>query len=249
MKVVPRSLKNILAAGFLLCLMLCSLAPGRERGSNGVKPTISQTPEKAGYYQSPGTKRMAERLAQIYRDQDFRTDPSKDQERADYYRAGLKQNLDLRTELKARLALAGSLLKAGESAAAVSEIESLRRMAEEKGVTLAPFFVKEMRQLLAIAYLRMGEQENCLLHHNRESCIYPIRLSGQHQLKRGSIGAIRELTVLLNEDARDHSARWLLNLAHMTLGEHPQKVPPPWLIPTARFDSEYDIKRFNDVAP
>ncbi|MDQ3252610.1 MAG: hypothetical protein M3R15_01695, partial [Acidobacteriota bacterium] len=48
MKAVPRSLKNILAAGILLCLMLCSLAPGRERGSNGVKPTISQTPEKAG---------------------------------------------------------------------------------------------------------------------------------------------------------------------------------------------------------
>ncbi len=112
--------------------MLAALAPGRERASSGVKPTVSQTPEKTAYYQSPGTKRMAERLAHIYREQDFRTDPSKDKERAEYYRAGLKQSLDLRTELKARIALADSLLKAGESAAAVGEIESLRRIIEEK---------------------------------------------------------------------------------------------------------------------
>ena len=82
-----------------------------------------------------------------------------------------------------------------------------------------------------------------------QSCIYPIRRGGRHQLTRGSTGAIREFSALLREDARDLSARWLLNLAHMTLGEHPQKVTSEWLIPTARFDSEYDIKRFTDVAP
>ncbi|MEJ7709696.1 MAG: VCBS repeat-containing protein [Pyrinomonadaceae bacterium] len=113
----------------------------------------------------------------------------------------------------------------------------------------APFFVKEIRQLLAVAYLRLGEQENCLLNHGHESCIYPLRKQGQHQLKRGSTGAIRELSLLLSEDPNDHSARWLLNLAHMTLGEHPQRVPSQWLIPTERFNSEYDIKRFTDIAP
>ena len=35
----------------------------------------------------------------------------------------------------------------------------------------------------------------------------------------------------------------------MTLGKHPQKVSPPWLIPVERFDSEHHIKRFHDVAP
>ena len=43
-------------------------------------------------------------------------------------------------------------------------------------------------------------------------------------------------------------ARWLLNIAYMTLGEHPDKVPPQWLIPVSAFDSDYDIKRFPDVA-
>src|ERR1051325_768311 len=45
----------------------------------------------------------------------------------------------------------------------------------------------------------------------------------------------------------DLSARWLLNIAYMTLGEYPDKVPPKWLIPPKTFASDYDIKRFHDV--
>jgi hypothetical protein len=189
---------------------------------------------------------MAERLARIYREQDFRTDPSKDRERAEYYRAGLRQPLDPRTELKARQALAGALLKAGESAAAVEELEKLRAMMREKGVVPAPYFAKEIRRLLAIAYLRLGEQENCVLDHNHESCIFPFRAAAQHKLKRGATGAVREFSALLDEDPNDLSARWLLNVAHQALGE---KVPASRLIPDARFASEYEIGRFNDVAP
>jgi len=46
----------------------------------------------------------------------------------------------------------------------------------------------------------------------------------------------------------DLSARWLMNLAYMTLGEHPDKVPEKWLIPSKAFASEYDLPRFPDVA-
>ena len=42
--------------------------------------------------------------------------------------------------------------------------------------------------------------------------------------------------------------RWVLNVAYMTLGEHPEKVPEKWLIPRSAFDSDYDIKHFSDVA-
>ena len=47
----------------------------------------------------------------------------------------------------------------------------------------------------------------------------------------------------------DLSSRWLLNLAHMTLGEYPLRVPRQWLLPPAIFDSDYRIERFQDVAP
>ncbi len=223
-------------------LLIFTLAVGQQ-----VSPQASL--QTGGAYQSTGTKRMAERLARIYREQDFRTDPGKDQERADYYRNGLKLNLDIRTEMKARMSLADSLLRAGDSAGAVNELESLRRLMEEKGILPAAFFLKEMRQLLAISYLRLGEQENCLLNHGNESCIFPIRAAAQHTLKRGATGAARELTEILKADPHDLSARWLFNIAQMVLGEHPQKVPAEWLIPVERFNSDYDIGRFSDVAP
>ncbi len=200
-------------------------------------------------YQAGSTKRMAELLLRIYQQQDWKTDPSKDAERAAYYRAGLKQSPDLRTELKARIALADALLRAGDSAAAVTELETLRSLMQDKSILPAAYFQKELRQLLGVSYLRLGEQENCLLNHSAESCLFPIRGSGVHQLKRGSSGAVREFAAILKDDPNDLSARWLLNLAHMTLGEYPNKVPAQWLIPDKRFTSEYDINRFTDTAP
>ena len=192
---------------------------------------------------------MAERLQQIYQQQDWKTDPNKDAERAEYYRVGLKQNPDIRTELKARLALADALLRAGDSAGAINEIETLRSIIKVKGIILAPFFIQEIQQLSAIANLRLGEYENCLLNHGNASCIFPIQGSGIHQAQRGSRGAINEFTAILKGNSNDLSSRWLLNLAYMTLGEHPEKVPAQWLIPNQNFASEYDLKRFNDVAP
>ena len=42
--------------------------------------------------------------------------------------------------------------------------------------------------------------------------------------------------------------RWLLNVAYMTLGEYPDQVPPEHLIPLESFKSEFDIRRFTDLA-
>ncbi len=218
------------------CLVLCVLF---------AVTNVAQTTN----YQASGTKKMAERLQQIYQNQDWKTDPNKDQERAEYYRVGLTQNPDIRTELKARLALADALLRAGDSSAAINEIEILRTIIKEKGIILAPFFIQEIQQLSAISNLRLGELENCLLNHGNASCIFPIRGSGIHQAQRGSRGAINEFTTILKNNPHDLSSRWLLNLAYMTLGEHPAKVPAQWLIPSENFASEYDLKRFNDVAP
>ena len=77
------------------------------------------------YYQSSGTKKMAELLQKIYAEQDFKIDPNKSLERANYYREGLKQNLDIRNELKVRVGLADELLRSGESRNAAEELEKL----------------------------------------------------------------------------------------------------------------------------
>ena len=197
---------------------------------------------------SESTRKMAALLASIYREQDFKTDPSKADERAAYYRQMLLGKLDLRKELRARYGLGEQLLVAGDSAAAVVELERLRAFAKERGVILPHAFEREIGELLAIAYLRMGEQQNCLLNHSAQSCVYPIQGAGIHKDPRGAAGAVREYTALLVQNPGDLSARWLLNIAYMTLGRHPFDVPAQWLIPSSILPDEYDIKRFTDVA-
>lgn len=40
----------------------------------------------------------------------------------------------------------------------------------------------------------------------------------------------------------------MLNIAYMTVGEYPDKVPPDWLIEPKAFESDYTLPRFPDVA-
>ncbi len=201
-------------------------------------------------YQSAGTAKMAKLLRQIYDEQDFKTDPNKSAERANYYKEALKQqNVDVRSELVARLALATELLRSGDSQGAVETVENLQKIIKEKGIAIAPFFLKQIRQTLAISYLRLGEQQNCQINHNRESCIFPIRINGVHKLRNGSTNAITQFTAILQDDPNDWQARWLLNVANMTLGDYPKNVPSQFLIPLEKFKSDYEIKRFADVAP
>ena len=200
-------------------------------------------------YQSAGTQKMAKLLRRIYDEQDFKVDPNKAAERAAYYKDVLQQNIDIRSELKVKVALATELLRSGDSQAAVETLENLLKLMKEKGIIAAPFFLKQVRQTLAISYLRLGEQQNCRMNHNRESCIFPIRAGGIHRMKDGSSGAIEEFSALLLDNPYDWQSRWLLNVANMTLGDYPQKVPAQFVIPAERFASEYDLKRFTDVAP
>ena len=106
---------------------------------------------------------------------------------------------------------------------------------------------------LGIAYLRLAETKNCCLRNTAESCILPIRDGGIHQNQEASKAAIVHFIQVL-EHTREVSpvymeALWLLNLAHMTLGTHPEGVPAPYLIPTAAFESEEAFPRFVNVAP
>jgi hypothetical protein len=66
------------------------------------------------FYQSAGTVKMAKILREIYDAQDFKVDPNKAAERTEYYKGLLTQNLDIRSELKVRVALATELLRSGE---------------------------------------------------------------------------------------------------------------------------------------
>jgi hypothetical protein len=193
------------------------------------------------------TRRMALLLERIYHEQDWKSDPNKAAERAAYYRELLKRPLDAKKELQARLDFGENLLVAGESAEAAAELETLQRMVEAKAGAVPAAFAYEAEEMLAMAYLRAGEQQNCLTNHNAESCIFPIRGGGVHTDKRGAEAAAAEYLKMLEKNPNDLESRWLLNIAYMTLGR-PEGVPKQWLIPAGILPNEYDVKPFRDVA-
>jgi len=215
-----------------------------------VSASVSQHNNDSRFYRAASTAKMEAQLRQIYAANDWKADPNKPAERTKYYRALLEQHLTPSQEVTVLIELAKELLRAGDSAASVNQLEQAAAFIHEKAPPAAPETVQhDLHKTLAIAYLRLGEQENCLDMHGQKSCIFPIRSSGVHMATRGAEGAVRELTALLNADPHDDISRWLLNIACMQLGLYPAKVPKQWIVLESRFASEYDIGEFSDVAP
>ncbi len=113
--------------------------------------------------------------------------------------------------------------------------------------------VNEIHFRLGLAWLRLGETQNCVLNPSAEHCILPIRPGGFHTLPEGSRQAIPYFQAVLDNTAAEErlrlSARWLLNIAYMTLGQYPEGVPPAHRIPPKAFESQAAFPRWVNVAP
>ena len=129
--------------------------------------------------------------------------------------------------------------------------EAAAMLSELKGASQS--FLNEVRFRLGVASLRLAETENCCLRYTADSCVIPIRRGGVHQERAGSESAIAQFESVLADtppDSRMHlSSLWLLNIAYMTLGEHPQRVPRQYLIPEEAFASDEGFVRFTNIAP
>jgi hypothetical protein len=99
-----------------------------------------------------------------------------------------------------------------------------------------------------VTAMRKAENDNCIMCRGESSCILPIAAAAVHTNPTGSKLAIKHFTEYLAEYPDDLEARWLLNLAHMTLGEYPPKVDSRFRLDLDRFfHSEFDIGKFRDV--
>lgn len=146
--------------------------------------------------------------------------------------------------------LAQEMIYAGDTEEAIDILEGLRQQLEDSNQQIQQRFTENVLDLLALAYLRLGEQQNCILNHSAESCLFPIRGEGIHTLTTGSEMAIGYYEELLTEWRQDDlELIWLLNIAYMTLGKHPQEVPGEWLIPAEHFEENLSFSRFHDIAP
>ncbi len=190
---------------------------------------------------------MGQRVRGIYRGTDWQRDPNKTAERAAYYERLLREHkLSAGDELQVRQQLATEQLRSGNVEEALKALEPAFALAAQ--VKLPTAGMRELLHLRAITYLRLGETENCLANHGQHSCVFPIKAGGVHALPRGAEGAVRDLTTLLEGNAHDDLARWLLNVAYMQLGKYPAGVPAAWLLQPKLFASEAQMPEWTDMA-
>lgn len=221
----------------------------RAAESGGTPPPATQAaPSRPVTTQPASTRRMAGRLTHIRDTADPRTMAYLTDRQIPRLETALTLTTNAQQQAAIRFNLGYQQLLSGKTVEALDSFAAIEKQAAASGQRIEGKARSEMRLRKAIAYLRLGEQENCQVNHNASSCLFPIQAAGWHQLPRGSRGAIPLLTEQLTEFPEDLGARWLLNLAFMTLGEWPDKVPAQWVIPPKVFASEYDLPRFPDAA-
>jgi len=168
--------------------------------------------------------------------------------RAEGMYAEAQRLTDVRQRFELLFRSATELVRAGRTEEGLARLEEMLAWADSVDLPIHPTNLRHVREMRAMAMLRLGEQDNCLENHTIDSCLMPISGDGIHSIERGSRGAIAEYTTLLEEDPTSPTYRWLLNLAHMTLGEYPDGVPERYRIDPAVFESDHDLPRFPDRA-
>ncbi len=198
----------------------------------------------ADLYQAPGTQRMAAQLAALAAQANAEDNIYLSQLRVDWLRRQ-PAPADPVQQLSRQVELAKELLRAGASAEAATLFEQVRQQADAQRFRTRP----SLEEMIALAYLRLGEQQNCIDDHNLASCLLPIAAEGVHKLQEGSRAAIAYYRAILKKTPYDLTSRWLLNIAYMTVGEYPHQVPAAYLIPPKVFAADADIGHFPDRAP
>lgn len=165
--------------------------------------------------------------------------------------AGLPEGPDLRRWLYNKL-LGQHLLRLGRNDEAIEHYLEAYHQLEVFGAEIPDVQAATTVFELAVAYMRLGETQNCAMHHTSESCILPIRGGGVHRRPEPSQQAVRYLREVLERAPRgthlNVRAHWLLNIASMTLGEYPDRVPATYRIDPAVFESDEDFPRFKEIA-
>ncbi|MBL86903.1 MAG: hypothetical protein CMO82_09635 [Winogradskyella sp.] len=140
------------------------------------------------------------------------------------------------------------LLNAGKTEKSIDIFNELLQAVETQNVQSKNELVYYLKKQLSIAYMRKAEQDNCMANHNEDSCIIPISPKAQHVIKEGAQESIKLLNELLKLNPNDLECQYLLNIAHMTLGQYPNGVPKKFRIPESHFVNSEKITQFKDIA-
>ena len=171
------------------------------------------------------------------------------EERAAIIKAKMDQEKNSMAKINLGLEYANELLRVGRTMESIKVFQNIIDFVNKNNIPIEPANRHILYSLIGIAYMRHGENENCLHNHNSESCLLPIKGEGVHQLPFGSRNAIKQYELCLKEFPDDLETKYLLNLAYMTLGIYPDSVPKEFLIDPSWYTSKVAMLPFKDVAP
>ena len=169
-------------------------------------------------------------------------------ERIEWFKSEIQLTRSVQQLLYGQSGYAMSLLNNGANEQAIQALDQYQRSLKKYAPSHFDRMLPNIGLLMGVSFLRIGEAENCLENHTIDSCLFPIQDAGIHRLPGGSKAASNIFQQLLRKNPDDFSARWLLNLAQMTLGDYPANLNAAWEIPRSRFSSEASMPRFPDIA-
>jgi hypothetical protein len=196
--------------------------------------------------QPEGTRRMIARLRQ-WQEKFGDRNPYKNVALIQQSEEQLRTTVSPPERLALQLSLINEYLNVGDPEKSLGVVTNLLREMNTSRFALSPKDRRNIRLLEGLAYLRLGELENCIGHHNPDSCLLPIRNGGQHARRRGAENAEGVFTELANQRPSDLGIRWLLNVSAMILGHYPDGVPARHRIPESIFKSEVAFPRFAEI--
>ncbi|HUR29840.1 MAG TPA: VCBS repeat-containing protein, partial [Saprospiraceae bacterium] len=170
-------------------------------------------------------------------------------ERVEKIRAQLETETNPNKKTNLTVAYASELLKSGNTSEAIRIFEQILSFIAQNNLHPDSTTKRNLLSMTAMAYMRQGEVENCVQNHNHQSCFLPIAGEGVHKLQSGSRGAIQKFEEILKAYPNDLESKYLLNVAYMTLGEYPGKVPSAYRINPSWFQSKIKMQPFKDIAP
>ncbi|MEP6646528.1 MAG: VCBS repeat-containing protein [Saprospiraceae bacterium] len=168
--------------------------------------------------------------------------------RAEIIKAKLEKETDATKNLNLTVEYANELLKSGNAEASTALYDRVLKFVNDNKLPLDSAVKRNLKSSVAIAYMRLGEAQNCVDNHNHQSCIIPINGEGVHKLPFGSEHAITIYESMLKDNPNDLETKYLLNIAYMTLGKYPSKVPPAFRIDPSWFTNKIKIQPFRDIA-
>ena len=132
-----------------------------------------------------------------------------------------------RTRWTVNMQLGHALLRLGDEEEGIDCLKRALELTELMKSTVPAEIVNHTLFRLGVANMRRGETENCCLRNTVDSCILPIRGGGIHVHQQPSNRAISYFGRVLQNTPKYESlhlaARWLLNIAYMTIGSYPEQ--------------------------